>query len=94
MATKLPQTPEDHLSEIICDADLFYLGSLEYDEYAEKLFKEFKSNGILETEEEWVEMQFKFLKNHNYFTNTAKAEQNPMKTFNLNKIKDLYSSIF
>lgn len=93
MATRLPQQPKNHLSEILCDADLFYLGGNHYDEYAEKLFHEFKSNSILETETEWIEMQFNFLNNHNYFTKTAQKTLNSQKIQNLIKIKDLYTSI-
>ena len=34
MATKLPQKPKNHLSEILCDADLYYLGVKRYEEYS------------------------------------------------------------
>ena len=30
MATKIPQTPKNHLAEILCDADLYYLGTDDY----------------------------------------------------------------
>lgn len=75
MATKLPQTPKNHLSEILCDADLYYLGSNKYEFYADKLFQELKENGILKTKEDWHKRQIDFLNTHCYFTTTAKEER-------------------
>jgi HD superfamily phosphodiesterase len=42
MATKLPYHPTDKLQQIICDADLHYLGTDQYFSTAEKLIAEFK----------------------------------------------------
>ena len=41
MATKLPQTVTDRLSAILCDADLYYLGTDDYGRMAEALYQEF-----------------------------------------------------
>ena len=71
MATKLPQTPKNHLSEILCDADLYYLGTNEYEFYADKLFLELQSNGILKIKEDWYKRQIEFLNTHSFFTKTA-----------------------
>jgi uncharacterized membrane-anchored protein YitT (DUF2179 family)/predicted metal-dependent HD superfamily phosphohydrolase len=73
MATQLPQTPFDKLSEIICDADLFYIGEKNYYSTAEKIFLEFKHNGIIHSDTEWQLMQVEFLSKHHYFTTTARA---------------------
>jgi len=74
MATRLPQTPVDHLGEILCDADLFYIGKEGYAANAANLFKEFKYRGIVKTEEEWQLMQVEFLSTHHFFTPSAVAE--------------------
>lgn len=79
MATKLPQTPTDHLSQILCDADLFYLGSDDYEANARKLFNEFKKNGTVKTWQEWELLQADFLTSHEYFTATAKKEKQEKK---------------
>ena len=71
MATRLPQSPADHLSEILCDADLFYLGKDDYSATAEKLFQEFKKTGVVKTETEWQLKQVEFLSSHTYFTKSA-----------------------
>ncbi|MEO7983083.1 MAG: YitT family protein [Bacteroidota bacterium] len=71
MATRLPQSPSDHLGQVLSDADLFYLGKEGYTANAEKLFKEFKHTGIVKTESEWQLMQVEFLSAHRYFTRSA-----------------------
>jgi uncharacterized membrane-anchored protein YitT (DUF2179 family)/predicted metal-dependent HD superfamily phosphohydrolase len=71
MATRLPQSPFDLLSRIICDADLFYLGKEGYAEYAERLFQEYKNTGVVGTDIEWQLMQIEFLSSHKYFTQSA-----------------------
>jgi uncharacterized membrane-anchored protein YitT (DUF2179 family)/predicted metal-dependent HD superfamily phosphohydrolase len=74
MATRLPQSPGDHLGQILCDADLFYNGKAGYAANAEKLFKEFKQRGIVKTESEWLLMQVEFLSTQHFFTRSAVAE--------------------
>ena len=71
MATKLPQSPHDHLGEIICDADLDYLGRNDFFVLSKKLFSELVITDGLKTEQEWDEQQIVFFENHHYFTKTA-----------------------
>ena len=87
MATKLPQTPKNHLSEILCDADLFYIGNNEYEIYADKLFSEFKHNEILITQEIWHKRQIDFLNSHHFFTKTAAEEREAKKQENKNYLE-------
>ena len=70
-ATKIPQSPVNHLSKILCDADLHYLGGEHYLTNAEKLFTEYKNLGSVKTQAEWDLQQAKFLSNHRFFTDTA-----------------------
>jgi uncharacterized membrane-anchored protein YitT (DUF2179 family)/predicted metal-dependent HD superfamily phosphohydrolase len=79
MATHIPQSPTDHLSKILCDADLFYLGKENYNSIAEKLRKEFNNRGIVKTEAEWQLIQVEFLSTHHYFTKSAKELLDPGK---------------
>jgi uncharacterized membrane-anchored protein YitT (DUF2179 family)/predicted metal-dependent HD superfamily phosphohydrolase len=72
MATRLPQSPADPLSEILCDADLYYLGKEGYTAHAENLFREFKNTGAIRSDAEWDLIQVEFLSTHRYFTHTAK----------------------
>jgi len=94
MATKLPQTPSDHLAELLCDADLYYLGAEQYHAYAEKLFPEFKKFGIVKTRMEWELMQVEFLSAHVYFTKTAISEREAQKQINLQQLKAKLETTF
>lgn len=79
MATQLPQRPLDIYSEILCDADLFYLGTDSFFPTAKRLFLELKTLGAIQSEEEWDEKQLSFLQEHRYFTKTACRELEPKK---------------
>lgn len=83
MATKIPQSPNNHLSEILCDADLSYLGTDSYAPEAEKLNHELKSVANGKTHDEWLQQQINFLNSHRYFTATAIREFNNKKNENL-----------
>ena len=92
MATQLPQTPGNALSKILCDADLFYLGSDTYNEYSNRLFLEFKRNEIVNTHTEWIMKQIEFLSAHTYFTKSAIGELEPKKQETLKKLKSELAS--
>lgn len=87
-ATKMPQSPKNALSEILCDADLFYLGTNDYEDLAAKLFLESTANGTLKTTQDWIEVQIHFLNSHNYFTKTAFEAQNKSKLENKQKLEN------
>ena len=71
MATKMPQTPQTRLGEIICDADLDYLGRNDFFILSKRLFSELVITDHLESELEWDKLQVAFLEKHHYFTKTA-----------------------
>jgi len=86
MATRIPQTPKDHLGEILADADLDYLGRDDYFTINKKLFQELYSTGQVLNEKEWNKMQQEFFERHSYFTNTSKVKRNNSKMNNLQSI--------
>ncbi len=92
MATKIPQKPTDHLSKILCDADLSYLGTNRYSQNAEKLYQELKNFNQEKTREEWLEQQIDFLSAHHYFTGTANKEFKRIKNQNLSVLKSQIST--
>ena len=89
MATKIPQAPQNHLEEILCDADLLYLGQDDFFRIGNTLFIEFKELGVLSTEEEWNRLQVRFMESHQYFTKTANAISASRKKEHLNMVKDI-----
>jgi predicted metal-dependent HD superfamily phosphohydrolase len=85
-ATKLPQNPEDELSRILCDADLFYLGSGEYEVIAELLYKELLYVHEVKNRQEWMKQQIDFLSNHHFHTSSAAQRLTPKKNEHLKKL--------
>jgi len=94
MATKLPQNPFDHLAQVLCDADLYYLGAEQYPVAAEKLFSEMKRFGRVKTKAEWELMQVEFLSVHSYHTKTAINEREAQKQINLQMLKTKLETTF
>ena len=85
-ATKVPQEPTNLFEEIVADADLDYLGRPDYDVLSEGLYREFQYYNIVNNQEEWLDLQIKFLKNHKFHTPFAQEHRKPLK---LQKIKEL-----
>lgn len=86
MATKIPQTPTNTLGEILCDADLYYLGTNNYTAYASNLYNENVALGTITSEKEWHDKQINFLTSHQYYTNTAIKQLAPKKQYNLQQL--------
>lgn len=91
MATKIPQTPRTRLEEIICDADLDYLGRDDFPEISNNLFLELKGRRLVETKNEWNSIQIKFFHQHHYFTKTNKELRQPQKLHHLEMIESSLS---
>lgn len=87
MATKIPQTPNNHLEQILADADLDYLGRNDFFTIGNGLFEELKSTGVLQTDLQWNQLQERFLGNHSYFTATSIKKRNKRKQQHLEIIK-------
>ncbi len=92
LATKIPQNPKDHLAEILCDADLDYLGRDDFEPIGTNLFKELKHLGILTEVEAWNRIQLSFLTQHVYQTTYGKTIRQPEKQKHLEKIRDIVNS--
>ncbi len=73
MATKLPPQPENIYQEIICDADLDYLGRSDMIPVSNTLYKELKEQNKIGTLNDWNKLQLKFISGHSYFTKTARS---------------------
>jgi uncharacterized protein len=88
MATRIPQDPRNHLEEILCDADLDYLGRDDFFEIGDRLHLELRVYGIVNSEKEWNQLQIKFLEQHRFFTKTAIALRKAKKKYHLIKLKE------
>lgn len=85
-ATKIPQRPKNILQQIICDADLDYLGRNDFFINTEKLHKEFIEYQVVQTEEEWKRSRIAFLRSHAYFTKYEKARRDHQKLEHLQQL--------
>lgn len=92
MATKIPQSPNNKLEEILADADLDYLGRDDFFKIGDKLFDELTMFGIVNSERDWNLLQEKFLESHHFFTKTAINNRNQKKQENLEIIKSKLNS--
>lgn len=93
MATAYPQQPKNHLEEIVCDADLDYLGRDDFFTIGSTLLKEMNTNGSVTTEADWNKLQEDFLGSHHYFTKTANRLRNKKKQEHLEKIRQMNRAV-
>lgn len=88
MATRIPQHPRNLLEQIVCDADLFHLGSKDFS----------KRNKLLRTEVElateqkisgadWAKSSIQFLESHTYHTAYCRTLLKQQKEENLEKLR-------
>jgi predicted metal-dependent HD superfamily phosphohydrolase len=90
LVTRLPQSPAGLFDQVLCDADLDYLGRADYMVGAFKLRMEWEVLGIRKMKlTEWFELQISFLREHEYFTNASKMLRNERKRLNLTEILQL-----
>ncbi|MGX5818705.1 Pycsar system effector family protein [Chitinophaga lutea] len=88
LATRLPQQPNNLMEQIVCDADLFHLGSKEFS----------KRNKLMRTEAElaygshiqgidWTKSTIQLLENHHYHTAYCQTLLKQQKEENLEKLR-------
>jgi uncharacterized membrane-anchored protein YitT (DUF2179 family)/predicted metal-dependent HD superfamily phosphohydrolase len=87
LSTKIPQEAKNKLAEIICDADLYYLGTDKYFVNADKLYKELHEAGFVKNRDEWRQEELKFVEAHHYFTVTARKKLNSKLNETLSKLR-------
>jgi predicted metal-dependent HD superfamily phosphohydrolase len=85
--TQIPHKPSNNLEEIICDADLDYLGRDDFHEIADRLRRELREHGKIDSDRKWDEIQVQFLTAHKYFTATSLKTRAGKKEKNLEEIK-------
>lgn len=93
-ATRVPQKPKTLLEQILCDADLLYLGKKNMIEQAELLRLEselLQKKTIPETE--WLKQSMEFINHHHYHTAYAIKKYEPLKQKNLRKIQRYLSKL-
>ncbi len=78
--TRVPQAPRNQVEMIMCDADLFHLGTDSFDERNKLLRKEInKLKDTRISKKDWQKINLKFLQEHQYFTSYGKEKLEPIK---------------
>lgn len=89
MATKIPQSPTNRIGELLCDADLDYLGRADFSEIAQRLYIEINETVRPIELNEWNKIQIGFIENHHYFTQTNQKRREQTKQQHLQHLKTL-----
>lgn len=88
MATKSPRKPQNLTQEIICDADIYHLGTKDFKETNKKVMQEAKlRNPNLKTSDFRIGT-IKMMEGNNFYTNYCKDLLNEKKNKNLKKLKE------
>ncbi|PID91858.1 MAG: guanylate cyclase [Bacteroidetes bacterium] len=89
MATKLPPAPKDIYQQIICDADLDYLGRSDMIPVSNTLYKELREQKKIGSLNDWNKLQLSFISGHSYFTKTARNLREVNKQKQIERIRRL-----
>lgn len=87
LATKPPQSPKNLLEEIVCDADLYHLGSDWFTVRNKLMRREAEASGVEVDKNEWRRETIKLLENHRYHTSYCRELLGKKKQENLDALK-------
>lgn len=86
-ATKVPQSPQNLLQQIMCDADMSHLADDDYLAYASRLRTEWElALNKLYSDERWRQINLDMLIQHKYFTDYGKIVLQERKLINIDKL--------
>lgn len=86
-ATKIPQLPKSLIEQIICDADLYHLGTDDFINDNKSLRRELIAiSGEEISKKEWRRKNIEFLQQHQYFTDYARVKLEPIKQQHLQRL--------
>lgn len=89
LATCMPQAPKNLLEKIVCDADLFHLGTSDFAELNKLMRKEaeWRKNRKI-SKSEWRKGTISLLETHQYQTDYAQGLLQAKKQQNIDKLKE------
>jgi hypothetical protein len=89
LATQMPQKPITQLEKIVCDADLFHLGTDDFFKKDKQMLKEYNAlNHTNMGKLEWRRKSIKFLESHRYHTDYCQVLLNSGKQANIQTLKN------
>ena len=89
LATQIPQKPANLLENIVCDADLFHLGTDQFSERNKLMRKEMEALTDKKiSKDEWRRSTIRLLESHRYQTDYCRLLLNEKKQENLDKLRE------
>ncbi|MDB5126526.1 Pycsar system effector family protein [Mucilaginibacter sp.] len=89
LATQMPQKPITQLEKIVCDADLFHLGTDDFFKKDKQMLKEYNALNHTDIGKlEWRRKSIKFLESHQYHTDYCQVLLNSGKQANIQTLKN------
>ena len=87
LSTKMPQSPSNLLESILCDADLFHLGTEDFMEKSKLMYQEIETTHEKKIGKSvWRKMTILLLQEHRYHTDYARNKLEDKKQENLNML--------
>lgn len=87
MATKMPRNPINLLQEIICDADVYHLGTKDFKETNWKVFEEYNLRAEQISKHDWGIKSLEVLKDIHFYTSYCKGLLDEKRKANMKKLK-------
>ncbi|PZF73716.1 Pycsar system effector family protein [Taibaiella soli] len=89
MATRLPQSPNTLIEQIICDADLFHMGTERFKETNKQVRKEVEARlGCALPDDKWYAGNIEMLQRQQYHTDYARTLLQQGKEENIKKLRE------
>ncbi|MDP4242135.1 MAG: HD domain-containing protein [Bacteroidota bacterium] len=89
-ATEIPQRPTGRIAQVLCDADLFYLGTDLLLPWSDRLREEhLHALGREYTDLEWLDINIQFIRSHTFFTDYAREQAGPGLADNLQMLETM-----
>ena len=93
LSTRLPQTPKNFMEQVVCDANMYYLGLEDFDQRSKLIRKELiLVTGRKISKEEWKHRNIELLQNHRFKTDYAKQSLTVQQKKNLDQLLDASES--
>ena len=89
MSTQAPISPDNKLEEILCDANFAYLGRVDFIDIMKNQARELIYCNIVSSEKEWFEKQIGFVKDHEFYTATARLLRDVSKEEQGKKLEEI-----
>ncbi|MFC2084439.1 Pycsar system effector family protein, partial [Bacteroidota bacterium] len=88
MATKIPQSPKNSIEEVLCDADLCHLGTIDFFDKSELFRIELERRlGKTFSDYEWLQNTIDFFSQQKFFTEYVKRKYQQQRNENLLKLQ-------